>query len=491
MPMVQAHGGYEEPIRDGGLGLQGQSLPEPYRPEQLSQHPPYDRYAGPVPCIRTPLPGPRAREVIETDELFTSPSYTRVYPLAVAQGRGAVIEDLDGNLFLDFTAGIAVCSTGHCHPRVVRAIQRQAERLLHMSGTDFYYEPQRDLAKKLAAIAPGSEPKKVFFTNSGAESVEAAFKLARYHTGRKHVIAFFGAFHGRTMGALSLTGSKVGQREGFAPLVPEVSHVEYPSCYRCPRRCDDGTCCMTSLEQIENLFRRTVSPREVAAIVVEPIQGEGGYIVPPADFHRRLKALAEQHGILYVVDEVQSGMGRTGKMFAIEHWGVEPDILCTAKGIASGMPLGAIIAKSSVMDWKRGSHASTFGGNPVCCAAALETIAILEDGLIDHAAQTGAYLQAELRRMMARHPMMGDLRGLGLMVGVEIVKDRATRAAVPEARDALIQSCFQRGLLLLGCGASTLRFCPPLVVERNEVDVALRILDETLSEMEALTTAIA
>lgn len=448
-------------------------------------------HEGLVPFIRTPLPGPRAREVIASDEQYTSPSYTRVYPLVVARGQGAMIEDLDGNRFLDFTAGIAVCSTGHCHPRVVRAIQAQAERLLHMSGTDFYYQPQRDLAKKLAEIAPGPEPKRVFFTNSGAESVEAAFKLARYHTGRKHVIAFFGAFHGRTMGALSLTGSKVGQREGFAPLVPEVSHVEYPNCYRCVHRANDGECCLASLEQIENLFRRIVSPQEVAAIVVEPIQGEGGYIVPPPEFHRRLKALAEQHGILYVVDEVQSGMGRTGKMFAIEHWGVEPDILCTAKGIASGMPLGAIIAKSSVMNWKRGSHASTFGGNPVCCAAALETIALLEEGLVDQAAHTGTYLQSELRKLMARHPMIGDVRGLGLMVGVELVKDRATRMPAPEVRDALIQTCFQRGLLLLGCGASTLRFCPPLVVGQQEVDVALRILDESIREIETSSSAAA
>ncbi|HUE70224.1 MAG TPA: aminotransferase class III-fold pyridoxal phosphate-dependent enzyme, partial [Pirellulaceae bacterium] len=331
-----------------------------------------------VPDIRTALPGPRGKALIEKDERFTSPSYTRVYPLAVERGFGAVIEDVDGNRFLDFTAGIAVCSTGHCHERIVAAIQQQAARLLHMSGTDFYYAPQGDLAAKLAEIAPMKGGKRVFFTNSGAESVEAAFKLARFHTKRQHMISFFGAFHGRTMGALSLTGSKVVQRTGFAPLIPQVSHVDYPNCYRCgqrpspkskvqsPKSSDAGTdlgpwtldlgleCCLDTLNQIDDLFKRIVPPHEVAAIIVEPIQGEGGYIVPPPEFHRELKKLAEKHGILYVVDEVQSGMGRTGKMFAIEHWGVEPDIVCIAKGIASGMPLGAMVARSEVMDWGPG-----------------------------------------------------------------------------------------------------------------------------------------
>lgn len=438
---------------------------------------------GRVPDIQTELPGPNARKMIEADERFTSPSYTRVYPLAVSHGRGAVIEDVDGNRFLDFTAGIAVCSTGHCHPRIVQAIQQQAERLLHMSGTDFYYGPQAELAHKLAEIAPGRGSKRVFFTNSGAESVEAAFKLARYHTKRQHMIAFFGAFHGRTMGALSLTGSKITQRAGFAPLIPQVSHVDFPNCYRCPlRNTCDAACCYESLDQIDILFRRTVAPQEVAGFIVEPIQGEGGYIVPPPDFHRRLKALAEKHGILYILDEVQTGMGRTGKMFAIEHWGIEPDIICLAKGIASGMPLGAMIAKDEIMDWPPGSHASTFGGNPVSCAAALETIALLEEGLIDNAAKQGAYLLEKLRQLANKYMIIGDVRGLGLMVGIELVRDRSTKEPAVRQRDALVQRCFHKGLLLLGCGSNSIRFCPPLVINEEDVDSAVTILDEALSE---------
>jgi len=439
------------------------------------------RSAKTAPHIQTPLPGPRAAAMIERDERVTSPSYTRVYPLAVKRGEGAVIEDLDGNRFLDFNAGIAVCSTGHCHPRVVEAVQRQAGRLIHMSGTDFYYPPQVELAEKLAAIAPGEAKKRVFFTNSGAESVEAAFKLARYYTGRKHVIAFFGAFHGRTMGALSLTGSKNVQRRGFTPLVPQVSHVDFPYCYRCPQRPAGDGCCDKTFDQLEKLFARTVPPDEVAAFVVEPIQGEGGYVVPPPEFHRRLKALAEQHGILLVADEVQSGMGRTGKMFAMEHFGVEPDITCLAKGIASGMPLGAIIARDEVMNWPPGSHASTFGGNPVACAAALETIGLLEEELIENAARIGEHLQQQLRTLADKHAVIGDVRGLGLMVGAELVKDRQGREPAPELRNAVVQACFERGLLLLGCGKSTLRFCPPLVIDEEDVEIAMGILDDVLN----------
>lgn len=435
-----------------------------------------------IPAIHTELPGPNARKLIESDEQFTSPSYTRVYPLAVARGEGVVIEDVDGNRFLDFTAGIAVCSTGHCHPRIVQAIRDQAGRLVHMSGTDFYYGPQAALARKLAEIAPGSGPKRVFFTNSGAESVEAAFKLARYHTKRQHMIAFFGAFHGRTMGALSLTGSKITQRAGFAPLIPQVSHVDFPNPYRSPLAATNlNDYCLETLHQIDELFRRTVAPNEVAAFFVEPIQGEGGYIVPPADFHLRLKQLAEQHGILYIVDEVQSGMGRTGKMFAIQHWGIEPDIICLAKGIASGMPLGAIIAKNEIMDWPPGSHASTFGGSPISCAAALETIALLEEGLMDQAARVGEFLRKELRKLAEKHSLIGDVRGLGLMVGMELVRDRTTKKPAAAERESLIQKCFQHGLLLLGCGVSTVRFCPPLVVTESEVRIAIEIIDEVLT----------
>ena len=433
-----------------------------------------------APRIVTPLPGPRASKLIEQDERYTSPSYTRVYPLAVARGEGAVIEDLDGNQFLDFNAGIAVCSTGHCHPRVVSAIQGQAARLLHMSGTDFYYGPQADLAKKLAEIGPGAGAKRVFFTNSGAEAVEAAFKLARYHTKRKHMIAFFGAFHGRTMGALSLTASKVTQRAGFAPLIPQVTHIDYPNPYRA-----SGDC-LACLDQLENkVFKTTVPPNEVAAIIVEPIQGEGGYIVPPPEFHRGLKSIAERHGILYIADEVQTGMGRTGKMFASEHSGVTPDIVCLAKGIASGMPLGAIVASEQVMDWPPGSHASTFGGNPVSCAAALETIALLEEDLIDNAANVGSYLLGLLRDLAARHPLMGDVRGKGLMIGVELVRDPRTKEPAIAERNAIVQECFQKGLLLLGCGVSGIRFCPPLVIDADDAETAVSIFEEVLSEFAA------
>ncbi|MEX2174150.1 MAG: acetyl ornithine aminotransferase family protein [Pirellulaceae bacterium] len=442
----------------------------------------------PAPFLRTALPGPRGQRLIAADEQYTSPSYTRVYPLAVERGYGAVIEDVDGNRFLDFTAGIAVCSTGHCHPRIVAAIQEQAAKLIHMSGTDFYYAPQGDLAKKLAEMAPGSGAKLVFFTNSGAESVEAAFKLARYHTGRQHMIAFFGGFHGRTMGALSLTGSKVVQRRGFAPLIPMVSHVDYPNCYRCAQRPSTAlaSCCLDSLNQLEDLFKRTVAPQEVAGIIVEPIQGESGYIVPPPEFHRELRRLCDRHGILYIADEVQSGMGRTGKMFALEHWGVVPDIVCLAKGIASGMPLGAIIARAELMDWGPGSHASTFGGNPVSCVAALETIKLLEDGLMHNAATVGEHLQARLRELASRHRLIGDVRGLGLMVGMELVRDRTTKEHASTERDEIVQLCFRRGLLLLGCGPSTIRFCPPLVITQEQCDVAVGILDEVLAKWDGV-----
>jgi 4-aminobutyrate aminotransferase len=429
--------------------------------------------AAKVPWIRTELPGPNAARLIAADEQYTSPSYTRVYPLGVERGYGAVIEDVDGNRFLDFTAGIAVCSTGHCHPQVVAAIQQQTSKLLHMSGTDFYYSPQAELAKKLAQIAPGSGAKRVFFTNSGAESVEAAFKLARYHTGRQHMIAFFGAFHGRTMGALSLTGSKVVQRRGFAPLIPLVSHIDYPNSYR-------GLSSLDSLNQLDDLFKRTVAPQEVAAIIVEPIQGEGGYIVPPPEFHRELRALCDKHRILLIADEVQSGMGRTGKMFALEHWNVVPDIVCLAKGIASGMPLGAIIAKAEIMDWGPGSHASTFGGNPISCVAALETIKLIDEGLMENARVVGEHLKGRLAELMSRHRLIGDVRGLGLMIGMELVRDRGTKEPASTERDEIVQLCFRKGLLLLGCGVNTLRFCPPLVVTKEQCDVAVGLLDEVL-----------
>jgi 4-aminobutyrate aminotransferase len=434
----------------------------------------------PVPALRTSLPGPQAAALLARDAEYVSPSYTRAYPLVVARGSGCVIEDVDGNLFLDFTAGIAVTATGHCHPEVVAAIQDQAAKLIHMSGTDFYYTPQIDLAERLAKIAPGRSPKKVFFTNSGAEALEAALKLARWHTKRNRIVAFFGAFHGRTYGAMSLSGSKLVHRRGFSPLVPDIHHVEFPR--NCD--CDTGETCRLVADIEESIFRRTAPPDEVAAIFVEPIQGEGGYYPLPRGCLAALRELCDRHGILLVVDEVQSGMGRTGKMFASEHYGVEPDIVCSAKGIASGMPLGAMIAKSSVMDWPSGSHASTFGGNPVSCRAALATIDLLEREYMKNATDRGEQLRAGLRDLAQRRKSLANVRGLGLMTAVDVVDPADRTAFFPGLREQAIQAAFRRGLLLLGCGDSAIRFCPPLCVTAAQVDTALKILDEVLASLE-------
>ena len=436
------------------------------------------------PKIKFPLPGPKARKIIRKDRALLSPSFTRSYPLVAHKGRGAWIQDPDGNVFLDFTAGIAVTSTGHCHPNVVQAIKKQAESLLHMSGTDFYYEAQVRLAEKLASLAPGKFKKRVFFTNSGTEAVEATFKLARYKTKRERMISFFGAFHGRTLGALSLTGSKVRQKENFGSLVPGVTHIGYGYCYRCPYHLTYPECNIDCVDYIEHtLFKKTVPAHEVAAIIVEPIQGEGGYVVPPAGYHEKLRALTKKYGILLIADEVQSGMGRTGKMFAIEHWGVEPDIITLAKGIASGLPLGAMIARADLMDWEPGSHANTFGGNPVACAAALETIALLETRLLKNTQRVGEYLKTKLNELSREFPIIGDVRGLGLMVGIELVKNRDTQQPAIKERERVIEKAFQKGLLLLGCGESSIRFCPPLTVTRRHVDVAMQILEEVFKKI--------
>jgi 4-aminobutyrate aminotransferase len=432
----------------------------------------------PVPRLRTELPGPNARRLLDRDTSFVSPSYTRVYPLVVDQGSGAVIRDVDGNLFLDFTAGIAVCTTGHCHPEVVAAIRDQAGKLIHMSGTDFYYAPQIELAERLAALVPGAGPKKVFFSNSGAEAIESALKLSRHHTRRSRVVAFFGAFHGRTYGAMSLSASRLPHRRGFSPLVPDVHHVPFPrNCGDCQTVSDCA--CVREIEDV--LFRRTAPPDEVAAIFIEPVQGEGGYHVAPPAFLRGLRALCDKHGILLVVDEVQSGMGRTGKMFAVEHSGVEPDIVCLAKGIASGLPLGAIVAKADVMDWPPGSHASTFGGNPVACRAALATIDLLEREYMANADARGRQLRDGLRELTNRHDGLTNVRGLGLMTAVDVVTENGEPD--PKGRDAVVQAAFKRGLLLLGCGESGVRFCPPLCVTGEQVDTCLRLLDEVLAEV--------
>ena len=436
------------------------------------------------PVIRTPLPGPKAKALIERDGAVVSPSYTRGYPLAIARGYGSMVEDVDGNVFLDCAAGIAVNSTGHSHPDVVRAITEQAGKFLHMSGTDFYYEPQVRLAEELSAISPIAGGSRSFFGNSGTEAVEACLKLARYSTGRQNLIAFFGGFHGRSMGSLSLTASKAIQRRGFGPLLPGVYHAPYADCYRCPLGLKSDNCAAECLDFIDHqLFVHLVSPDEVAAIVVEPIQGEGGYVVAPDQFMQRLRDLTTAHGILLVDDEVQSGMGRSGKMFAIEYAGVEPDMVAIAKGIASGLPLGVAVARKGLMAWPPGSHASTFGGNPVSCAAAIATIQLLKRELMNNAAVVGAHLKAGLEALMDKHAIIGDVRGRGLMVGVELVRDRLTKERATRERDAVVSAAFARGLLVLGAGKNAIRFSPPLVLTREQADVAVRIFDEALTEV--------
>jgi len=439
------------------------------------------------PKLVCPLPGPKARAAVEADKRYISPSYTRSYPLVAKSGRGARVQDPDGNEFLDFAAGIAVVSTGHCHPEVVAAIQKQAAELIHISGTDFYYEGLTELAEKLSAVAPMPGPHKFFYGNSGTEAIECALKLARYHTGRQNIIAFLGAFHGRTMGALSLTGSKPQQKRRFAPLVPGVTHVPYPYVYR---GCTGGPKeqeayslgCARFIE--ERLFKTILPPEEVAAIFVEPVQGEGGFVPAPANFLRELRAICDRHGILLVADEVQSGCGRTGKWWAIEHSGVQPDILCTAKGIASGMPLGVCMTRADVMDWLPGSHASTFGGNPVSIAAALATVDILNREGIANAASVGEFMLERVRGWKKTHPLVGDVRGRGLMIGIEIVKDQATREPAAELRNRIETLAFERGLIMLGCGETSLRMSPPLVVSREEATVAMDILEDALAQAE-------
>jgi 4-aminobutyrate aminotransferase len=438
-----------------------------------------------LPNLLTSLPGPKAKAIIDRDAAVMSPSYTRSYPLVVAKGEGAIVEDVDGNRFVDCSAGIAVVATGHCHPEVVKAIQRQAERLIHMSGTDFYYENMVTLAEKLAALAPGGGPRKVYFGNSGTEAMEAAIKMARYHTGRGQFIAFFGAFHGRTSGSLALTASKSVQQKGFFPVLQGVHHVPYAYCYRCAYGKTPDSCAVECVRVIEDqLFRHKLPPEEVAAIVVEPVQGEGGYVVPPKKFLDELRRVADKYGILLVFDEVQSGMGRTGKMFAAEHFDAAPDIVTLAKGIASGLPLSATVARAEVMDWKPGAHASTFGGNPVCISAALTTIEILERELIDNAARVGAHIRARLDEFPKRFPIVGDVRGLGLMIGLEIVRDQATKERAPELRDRIVNMCFERGLLLLGAGPNSIRICPPLVITKDQADHAVDTIESCLKALQ-------
>lgn len=437
------------------------------------------------PKLKTALPGPNAKRIVGGDDKYISPSYTRSYPLVAKSGRGIVITDVDGNEFFDFSAGIAVTSTGHCHPHVVAAIQKQAGELIHMSGTDFYYENMVTLGERLSKIAPMPGPHKIYYGNSGTEAVEAAFKLARYHTKRQNVIAFFGAFHGRTMGSLSLTASKPQQKRRFAPLVPGVTHVRYPDVYRgCAGGAQEAEAfalgCARFLE--DKLFKTMLPPEEVAAVFVEPIQGEGGYVIAPNVFMQELRRICDRHGILLVSDEVQSGAGRTGKWWAIEHTGVQPDIICSAKGIASGMPLGIMISRADIMDWVPGSHASTFGGNPVCIAAALATLDVIErENLMQNATYVGNHMLKRMADWPKKYRVVGDVRGRGLMVGVEIVKDQQTKEYGADLRDRIVELAFERGILFLGCGPSTVRIAPPLVVTKDEADVAIDALEESVA----------
>jgi len=431
-------------------------------------------------------PGPKARELLSRDEAVISPSYVRFYPLVVESGKGCIIRDVDGNEYIDFNSGLVCLNVGHCHPKVVSAIKEQAERLLHYSNTDFYYEPSVKLAEELCKITPGSFPKKVYFGNSGTEAVEAAIKLCKWHTRRHQFIGFIGAFHGRTLGSLAFTASKPVQRRYFYPMLPGVVHVPYPYCYRCPFRLEYPDCNYWCVDFIEEFVLEKYLPaEEVAAILAEPIQGEGGYIVPPDGYFQRLWRLADRNGILFIADEVQSGMGRTGRWFAIEHWGVEPDVVCIAKAVASGLPLGATVAKARLMDWEGGSHASTFGGNPVSCAAALAVIDVIrEEHLLENAERQGRRIMRRMNELAEEIPLIGNVRGKGLMIGVELVKDGRTKEPAKKEAKEVMMRCWRRGLAIITCGVSTLRIAPPLTISDELVDAGLNILEETLREVE-------
>lgn len=440
-----------------------------------------------LPRLKTALPGPQASRILKLDAEIISPSYTRDYPMVAKTGRGAMVEDVDGNVFLDFAAGIAVVSTGHCHPHVVQAIQKQAGELIHMSGTDFYYPQLVEYGQRIAATVPGKEPKRVYYGNSGTEAIEAAIKLARYHTKRTHIIAYYGCFHGRTLGSLSLTSSKSVQRKGMGPLPGGVHHMHYPNRYRCPYGHKPEVCCREAASVLENeLFRRIVDPEEVAAIFIEPIQGEGGYVAAPAEYLQDLQRICRNYGILLVCDEVQSGMGRTGKMWACEHAGIEPDIITVAKGVASGMPLGVMIARASVMNWTPGAHASTFGGNPVCIAAAGATMDLLEKQYIENARRMGEFIFSRLSDWPKKFRIVGDVRGKGLMIGVEIVRDQQGKEPAKDLRDQIVQRAFEKGLLILGAGYNSFRLCPPLVIEQQQAEFAVTTLEQVLTELQKM-----
>ncbi|MCW3989080.1 MAG: acetyl ornithine aminotransferase family protein [Candidatus Bathyarchaeota archaeon] len=438
------------------------------------------------PKIVVKPPGPKAREIVERDHAIISPSFGRAYPLVIKSGKGCIITDVDGNEYIDLNAGLAVCNVGHSHPRVVQAIKDQADRFIHYSYTDFYYENYVDLGETLHDLVPGDFEKKFFYGNSGAESVEAAIKLSRWHSRRQGILAYIGAFHGRTLGAVSLTASKPAQRRYFAPLLPGVEHIFYPYCYRCPFNLEYPDCgyrCVTYID--DYLFHKFVPPEDVAMVFVEPIQGEGGYVVPPDGYFKSLRSLCDEHGILIAADEVQSGLGRTGKWFASEHFDLVPDIVCMAKGIAAGLPLGVTASRADLMDWTPGSHASTFGGNPVSASAAIEVIKIIkEERLLENAEKVGGHLIKRLREMQDTHPMIGDVRGRGLMVGVELVKDRDSKEPAKEETEEVMMRCFEKGAALVNCGVSVIRWMPPLLITEELIDSALEIFDGVLGEVE-------
>ncbi len=439
-----------------------------------------------APRISVTPPGPKAKAILERDAQVLSPSYARDYGFVMDHGKGAEVWDVDGNRYIDFSAGIAVNSTGHSHPEIVKAIQTQAEKFIHISS-DYYHDLMVRVAERIDEIAPMKEDVTVFLANSGTESVEAAIKLARYATGRRQFIGFLGAFHGRSMGSLSFTASKARQQERFFPTMPGVWHVPFPDPYRpvfpIPPGGDEGDAVIDYIENV--LFPEALPPDEVAAILVEPIQGEGGYIVPPPNFFPRLRKLCDEHGILLIADEVQSGVGRTGKWWAIQHWGVEPDIVCIAKGIASGVPMGAMAARKSVgAKWKPGAHGNTYGGNPIACVSALKTLELIENGYMQNAAEMGAYMLDALAEMQARHPSIGQVRGRGLMIGAEFVKNQKTKEPARALRDRIVHGCFERGLLTLGCGRSTVRFMPALMIGKDLVDEGLEIFERVVMEVE-------
>ncbi|MEM2280372.1 MAG: acetyl ornithine aminotransferase family protein [Candidatus Bathyarchaeia archaeon] len=438
------------------------------------------------PKIVVTPPGPKAMELVKKDERLISPSYLRFYPLVVESGEGCIVRDVDGNEYIDFNAGLVCLNVGHRHPKVVEAIKRQCDRFLHYSNTDFYYREVIELAEKLVEITPGNFEKKVFFGNSGAEAVEAAIKLAKWHTRKQLFISFINAFHGRTTGALSFTASKLVQRRYFSPLMPGVTHVPYPYCYRCPFKQTYPDCrywCVDFMDEF--VLQKYVPPEDVAAILFEPIQGEGGYVVPPPEYFKRLKKLADKYGILLIDDEVQSGVGRTGKWFAIEHWNVEPDIICSAKALASGLPLGATIAKAKIMDWTSGSHASTFGGNPLSCAAASAVIDVIkEERLMENAVRQGTYIMKRLEELKETSEIVGDVRGKGLMIGIELVEDKESKKPAPDKAREVISRSWKRGVAVITCGVSTLRIAPPLNITRELVDAALDIIEDVIKEVE-------